>query len=143
MKYNGKFCIVCGRRIPELSLKRRVCSEFCRRRYKGGYAPYKDYKELPFADLTAVQEDAQQAGMTYGQYVATKYEKEECTPMPRKMTCPFFKGEKALTLSCEGAEIKFPDKDGRNEFVLGYCANHTDWSKCPIAHCLENYYLRK
>lgn len=75
MKYYGKFCVVCGRRIPELSLRKRTCSEFCRSRYKSGYAPYKGYKELPYDDLTSLQEEAQRAGMTYGKYMATKYKK--------------------------------------------------------------------
>ncbi|MBE7033691.1 MAG: hypothetical protein E7406_05640 [Ruminococcaceae bacterium] len=76
MKYYGKFCIVCGRRIPELSLRRRTCSEFCRARYKCGYAPYKNCKELPYDDLTSIQEEAQKAGMSYGKYMAMKYKKE-------------------------------------------------------------------
>ena len=61
--------------------------------------------------------------------------------MPMAMECPFFKREEKLKLSCEGAKLKFPDKDARSEFVLGYCANSYNWRKCPIAHCLENYYL--
>ncbi len=76
MRYYGKFCIVCGRRIPELSLRRKTCSEFCRSRYKCGYAPYIRYKSLPYDDLTAIQEDAQKMGMSYGKYMAMKYEKQ-------------------------------------------------------------------
>lgn len=76
MKYYGKFCIVCGRRIPELSLRRRTCSDFCRARSKCGYAPYSKYDVLPYEDLTSIQEDAHKAGMSYGKYVAMKYEKE-------------------------------------------------------------------
>ena len=79
MQYNGKFCIVCGRRIPELSLRTRTCSEFCRSRSKCGYAPYKDCTELSHDDLTSIQEEAQNAGMTYGKYVAMKYKKESDT----------------------------------------------------------------
>ena len=59
------------------------------------------------------------------------------------MECPFYKRVKFLTLSCEGATLKFPDVDARSEFVLGYCANSYNWRKCPIAHYLENYYFRK
>lgn len=77
MKYYGKFCIVCGRRIPQLSLRKSTCSEYCRRRYKSGYAPYKNCKELPYDyDLTSIQQEAQKRGMSYGKYVAMKYEKE-------------------------------------------------------------------
>lgn len=63
--------------------------------------------------------------------------------MPMAMQCPFFKREDNLTLRCEGAKLKFPDKDARLEIVLGYCANSYNWRKCPIAHCLENYHFRK
>ena len=65
-----KFCVVCGRRIPELSLRRRVCSEFCRARKQCGYAPYIHYKSPPFEDLTELQQKAQAAGLSYGKYVA-------------------------------------------------------------------------
>ena len=76
MRYYGKFCIVCGRRIPELSLRRRICSDFCRSRYNCGYAPYKRYSALPYDDLTSIQEDAHKMGMSYGKYVAMKYENQ-------------------------------------------------------------------
>lgn len=73
MRYYGKFCVVCGRRIPELSLRRRTCSEFCRARKKCGYAPYINYTQLPYDDLTALQEEAHSAGMSYGKLMAAKY----------------------------------------------------------------------
>ncbi len=63
--------------------------------------------------------------------------------MQMMMQCPFFKKDASLKLSCEAATIKFPDRDARSEFILGYCANNYAWRKCPIAHCLENYYFRK
>ena len=72
MDNTSKFCIVCGRRIPELSFRRRVCSDFCRRRYKAGYAPFKDCKTVPYNDLTDLQKAASAAGMSYGQYMAMK-----------------------------------------------------------------------
>lgn len=71
-----KFCVVCGRKIPELSLRQRVCSEFCRRRKKSGYAPYINYTEPPFDDLTELQRQASSLGMSYGQYMAMKYKEE-------------------------------------------------------------------
>lgn len=73
MEYQGKFCVVCGRRIPELSLRRRTCSDFCRRRKKAGYAPYIDCPELPYDDLTLLQQQAQASGMSYGKYMAKLY----------------------------------------------------------------------
>ena len=66
-----KFCIVCGRRIPELSLRRKVCSDFCRRRYKSGYTPFINFKNPPFSELTEMQMKASEKGMSYGQYVAS------------------------------------------------------------------------
>lgn len=71
MENKVKFCVVCGRRIPELSFRRRVCSDFCRARKKAGYAPYINYTEPPFDDLTEFQKEAQKKGMSYGKYVAS------------------------------------------------------------------------
>ena len=70
MEDKVKFCVVCGRKIPELSLRRRVCSDFCRRRKKSGYAPYINYDKPPFEDLTQLQQKAQAAGMSYGKYMS-------------------------------------------------------------------------
>ena len=67
-----KICVVCGRRIPDLSIRKTTCDEFCRKRYKAGYAPYKGCTEPPFNDLTAVQKEAQRLGMSYGEYVSMK-----------------------------------------------------------------------
>ena len=67
-----KFCVVCGRRIPELSLRRKTCSKYCYRRAKSGYTPYIDYEGPPYDDLTEIQKKAQSLGLSYGQYVALK-----------------------------------------------------------------------
>lgn len=63
--------------------------------------------------------------------------------MPTVMHCPFYIEEKQGELMCEGATLKFPDRDARSEHVLGYCANNYNWRKCSVAHYLENYYFRK
>lgn len=63
--------------------------------------------------------------------------------MPMIMQCPFYKRDNYLKLYCEGATMRFPDAKARSEFVLNFCANNINWKKCPIAHCLENYYDRK
>lgn len=73
---NVKFCVVCGRRIPQLSLRKVTCSEFCRARKKCGYAPYINYTKPPFDDLTMLQQKAHRAGMSYGKYVALTEGKE-------------------------------------------------------------------
>lgn len=70
MKGKIKFCVVCGRRIPELSLKRKTCSDFCTKRKRSGYAPYINYDAPPYEDLTRLQQKAHAAGMSYGQYMS-------------------------------------------------------------------------
>jgi hypothetical protein len=59
------------------------------------------------------------------------------------MHCPFFKSEKLLRLSCEGAALKFPDKEARKEHIGLHCANRKGWHDCAIAKMLMNYYDRK
>ena len=68
-----KFCVVCGRRIPELSLRKITCSKACYVKKKGGYAPYLNCTEPPYEDLTALQQKAQKKNLSYGQYMATLY----------------------------------------------------------------------
>lgn len=77
VKKREKFCVVCGKRIPESSLRKTTCSEFCRSRYKCGYTPYKNCKKPPFDDLTTLQQKAHKEGMSYGKYMAMKYRKDE------------------------------------------------------------------
>lgn len=76
MENEVKFCVVCGRRIPEISMRRKTCSDFCRRRKKCGYAPYINYKKPPYEDLTRLQQEAHEKGMSYGKYMAYLYTKE-------------------------------------------------------------------
>ncbi|MBQ8808468.1 MAG: hypothetical protein IJZ81_04105 [Clostridia bacterium] len=73
MEQKVKFCVVCGRRIPELSIRRKTCGEYCRARRKCGYMPYANYKEPPYEDLTLLQQKAQEAGLSYGNYMAKLY----------------------------------------------------------------------
>lgn len=76
MENQVKFCVVCGRRIPEISMRRKTCSDFCRRRKRCGYAPYINYKKPPYEDLTRLQQEAQEKGMSYGKYMSYLYSKE-------------------------------------------------------------------
>lgn len=76
MERKTKFCVVCGRRIPELSLRKVTCGKFCYRRKKGGYAPYINYKVQPYDDLTLLQKKAQEMGISYGKYMALRGEME-------------------------------------------------------------------
>jgi hypothetical protein len=71
MESKTKFCVVCGKKIPELSRRKVTCSDYCRSRKKCGYAPYLNYDVPPFGDLTEYQMAAQKRGMSYGQYVAS------------------------------------------------------------------------
>ena len=72
MEERVKFCVVCGRKIPEMSLRRITCSKFCMTRKKSGYAPYINYEKPPYEDLTELQKMAQAAGLSYGKYMALK-----------------------------------------------------------------------
>ena len=69
-----KFCVVCGRRIPELSMRKKTCGILCARKKKSGYAPYINYDRPPYEDLTRLQQMAHKAGMSYGKFMAVKNE---------------------------------------------------------------------
>lgn len=73
-----KFCIVCGKRIPEFSERHKICSERCalkRRRLSrsGQAAPYEFAKEPPIAaySLGEIQRRARAAGMSYGAFMSS------------------------------------------------------------------------
>ena len=58
--------------------------------------------------------------------------------------CPFFKQDRGNgRLSCEGGQIKFPDKGARREFIYGLCAHPTAYKTCRMGIALEHYYERK
>ncbi len=72
-----KFCIVCGRRIPENSPRHKICSDRCalkRRRLarRGMAAPYEYSKEPPIAafSLGEIQRRAKMEGLSYGQFMS-------------------------------------------------------------------------
>lgn len=72
-----KFCIVCGKRIPENSPRHKLCSERCKlkRRYllrRGMAAPYEYAKDPPIEaySLGEIQKRAMDAGLSYGQYMS-------------------------------------------------------------------------
>lgn len=68
-----KFCVVCGRRIPELSMRKKTCGILCARKKKSGYAPYINYDRPPYEDLTNLQQMAHKAGMSYGKFMASRH----------------------------------------------------------------------
>ncbi len=72
-----KFCIVCGRRIPKMSERRKICSIACAQSRRRGFAPYEKFKSPPFDELTQLQQKAQALNMSYGKYMAIHAGKEE------------------------------------------------------------------
>ncbi len=72
-----KWCIVCGKRIPECSPRLKVCSKHCALRRKnlsrhGLSAPYEYVTEPPIQSFTLaeINAEARAPRLTYGQYVA-------------------------------------------------------------------------
>ena len=75
-----KFCIVCGKKIPECSNRHKICSERCARKRKnltrkGMAAPYEYATEPPitYYSLGEIQKRAMAAGLSYGQYMSRMY----------------------------------------------------------------------
>lgn len=83
-KYTGiKFCIVCGKRIPENSPRHKICSNECRlkrRQFnkKGLPAPYENCTEPPAQakPLSEINAEARRSGLSYGQFMAERYAKQ-------------------------------------------------------------------
>ncbi len=76
----AKFCIVCGRKIPESSNRHKICSERCARKRKnlarnGKPAPYEYASEPPitYYSLGEIQRRAMAEGLSYGQYMSRVY----------------------------------------------------------------------
>ncbi len=77
MDNSVRFCIVCGRRLPTNSMRRKLCSDRCalRRRqlHRHGQAcPFEDCTEPPLQSKTLgeINAEARKLHMTYGQYMA-------------------------------------------------------------------------
>ena len=75
-----KFCIVCGKRIPECSSRHKICSNRCARKRKnlarhGMAAPYEYATEPPIASysLGELERRAAAVGLSYGQYMSKLY----------------------------------------------------------------------
>ncbi len=72
-----KFCIVCGRKIPANSMRRKLCSDRCTLKRKqllrhGQVAPFESCAEPPLQSKTLgeINAEARKQHMTYGQYMA-------------------------------------------------------------------------
>ena len=58
--------------------------------------------------------------------------------------CPFFLQDRGNgRVSCEGASLKFPDREARREFVYRLCAHPEGYKECRMRLALEHYYERK
>ena len=58
--------------------------------------------------------------------------------------CPFFLQDRGNgRVCCEGASLKFPDKEARREFVYRLCAHPEGYKECRMRIALEHYYERK
>ena len=58
--------------------------------------------------------------------------------------CPFFLQDRGNgRVCCEGASLKFPDKEARREFVYRLCAHPEGYKECRMRLALEHYYERK
>ena len=75
-----KFCIVCGKRIPESSSRKKLCSVRCDRRRRaytrqGKSAPYEHCTEPPLQarSLGELNAAAMAEGLSYGRYIQKYY----------------------------------------------------------------------
>lgn len=73
-----KFCIVCGKRIPDMSSRHKICTERCARKRRnlsrnGQAAPFEFAKEPPIEaySLGEIQRRASAAGMSYGAFMSS------------------------------------------------------------------------
>ena len=58
--------------------------------------------------------------------------------------CPYFGRERSQgVVSCEGARLKFPDRDARREILYRFCAHPEGYKACMIKQALDHYYERK
>lgn len=62
--------------------------------------------------------------------------------MPKTWACPFFSWEERLCVHCEGARVKFRDREARKEYIDRYCASVPGWINCSFADHLNNQYER-
>lgn len=63
--------------------------------------------------------------------------------MGKTYECPFYKWEEKLSVHCELADVRFPDKPTRDEYLGRYCSSISGWSGCSLAKSMGLYYERK
>lgn len=57
--------------------------------------------------------------------------------------CPYFKLRTRRQISCEGAIIRLPDRQGLSDFAQAFCASAEGYKKCTFYKLLGEYYDRK
>ena len=57
--------------------------------------------------------------------------------------CPYFRKENRGRVYCEGATLKFPDKEARRDIVYRFCAHPTGYNDCPLKQAMDGYYQRR
>jgi len=58
--------------------------------------------------------------------------------------CPYFCRERSQgVVYCEGARLKFPDRDARREILYRFCAHPEGYKACMLKQALDHYYERK
>lgn len=58
--------------------------------------------------------------------------------------CPFYSGNSKLRIRCEGAQLRYRDKQAMDEYAARYCANRANgWHDCSVACGLLEYYSRE
>lgn len=58
--------------------------------------------------------------------------------------CPYFCRERSHgVVYCEGARLKFPDRDARREILYRFCAHPEGYKTCMLKQALDHYYERK
>lgn len=51
--------------------------------------------------------------------------------------CPYTTGDKPPVIYCQMAQIKFLSNANLRTFARMFCANKTEWSKCPLKLALD------
>ena len=54
--------------------------------------------------------------------------------------CPFYSKHNGNKLYCEGAIIKFPNKESKPEWINNNCSHEENYKVCPIYKMLLTHY---
>lgn len=62
--------------------------------------------------------------------------------MGKTFECPFYRWEERLAIHCEMADVKFPDKGVRDEYLGRFCSALPGWGHCSLARQMNLFYER-